>query len=769
MVRRRWYDNEIAASRALGHTGAMRRSLVLAALVAAATTAAPASALACPGSPDPCPYRAFQQFGTTNGVLSFPESIAVAPDGSLLVPDGFDYKVSRFSNAGQFLTSYGTPDLVTPPVDGTSSGASGIAVDPATGNYYVLDASNNRVEEFSPAGTILHRAGKADGTSGALVGEFNLDGGSGKGGGIAVANGFVYVADGGNQRIQRLSLTLTGATTMSGAAFVGNPQGIQVSSGALWVTDHQSPATNTTVARYSLSGTALSSPVTATVSGAAGLAYNAASNALYVGTFQIEKLNATTMATPTAVIVPAGHGPGQTNEPEALVLLPGGDLAVAQGDDTVKRFTPAGAQVWAAGINEHANGTVPSAEGLSVTQNGDVLVASEIAEQITRFNSAGAFVSRFASNFNDPAGSWLPASVAQGIDGSLWVGDVGGRILHFGADGTYIADASQDLSHADVAIDGHGQIDELRFASASVRRFDAAGNLLGSFGSSGSGPGQMLNPEGIAAGPDGTIAIADTGNDRVDLFAADGTFVRSFGSVGNAPGQFQILTGVALDGHGHVFTLDLQLNRVQEFDAQFGGFIAMWGGLGPGDGQFFEPQSIAADAAGNVYVGDGLQRRVQEFVLAPPPTPPPPAAPLPIPPITPAKAAKLKVSVTSRVRLSTLRNKGLSIGLTSDQPGKATLTLTLGPSDAHKLGLRAAAATAKPKGSTKPVTIGSAASTYIAPRKRTIALKLRLLAKAKLRHLVLKRHQSKKLTLTISFKTTGRKTTTVHKTIKLER
>src|SRR5262249_38576618 len=165
-----------------------------------------------------------------------------------------------------------------------------------------------------------------------------------------------------------------------------------------------------------------------------------------------------------------------------------------------------------------------------------------------------------------------------------------------------LADANDDVSTAGVAIDGHGQIDELRFGGATVRRFDAAGNLLGSFGSTRSGPGQMLNAQGIAAGPDGTIAIADTGHHRVALFAANATFLRSFGSPGSAPGQFQTLVGVALDGHGRVFTIDSQLGRVQEFDTVFGGFVAMWGGLGSANGQFFRPQSIATDAAVNVYV-----------------------------------------------------------------------------------------------------------------------------------------------------------------------
>ncbi len=750
----------------------MRRPVLLiaaltTATLALATIAAPA--LACPGSPDPCPYRAVQQFGTTNGVLQFPEAVAAAPDGSVLVPNSFDYHVSRFSNAGAFVASNGAPTLSAPPPDGTSNGSLGIAVDPATGNYYVLDNDNNRVEEYSPTGAFLHRMGNADGSAGNGIGEFSLKGTVGLTGGITLANGFVWIADGGNARIQRVGLSLTSPVVLNGSSFVGHPTGIQVAGGVLWVTDHESSANTNRIVRYALSGTTLSSPVTATVPFADPLVYDAAANAIYTAALGIERLNATTLNGLTTVI-PTGRGPGQTNEPLGLTQLGGGDLVVAQGDDLLKRFTTAGAEVWKAGVNQHATGVVLTAEGLSVAANGDLLVATQGTQQITRFNTAGAFVSRFGSASADPAGSWFPTSVAPAPDGTLWVGDSTGRVIHFGADGSYLGDAAGDLGQAIVDVDGHGQVDELGLASQVVRRFDAAGTLLGSFGSSGTGPGQMSNAQSLVAGADGTIAIADAGNHRVDLFKADGTFLRSFGSAGTGPGQFQFVRGVALDGQGNLFALDSGLNRVQEFTLD-GTLRAMWGAAGGGDGQFYGPTSIAADGPGDAYVGDPFQHRVQEFVLAPPPAVPVTApAPAPPPPTIP-RAAKLKLTTSGAIQLSALLRHGVDVRLTSDQAGRASFTLAVSAPAARKIGLRLATgrAAAKPKLSTKPVSISTGAAAYIAPRTRTITLKLSLKAKVKLKHLHLARRQTLKLALAISFKTTANKVTSASKTIKLER
>ena len=86
------------------------------------------------------------------------------------------------------------------------------------------------------------------------------------------------------------------------------------------------------------------------------------------------------------------------------------------------------------------------------------------------------------------------------------------------------------------------------------------------FGSQGSGDKQFLNPTGVAIDPDGDVAVADTGNDRVCLLHHDGmrlTWVKAVGKKGTAPGEFSSPTGVAYDSQGRLYITDTGNNRIQ--------------------------------------------------------------------------------------------------------------------------------------------------------------------------------------------------------------
>ena len=122
-------------------------------------------------------------------------------------------------------------------------------------------------------------------------------------------------------------------------------------------------------------------------------------------------------------------------------------------------------------------------------------------------------------------------------------------------------------------------------------------------GGSGSGAGQYLQPEDIAADTsNGNLFVADSGNNRVDIFAADGTFIRAFGwgvadgtsselqtctstcfkgIAGTGAGEFSRPGAIAVDSDPtspafhdvYVYASD----RVQKFTPN-GEFLAAWGG-----------------------------------------------------------------------------------------------------------------------------------------------------------------------------------------------
>ena len=86
-------------------------------------------------------------------------------------------------------------------------------------------------------------------------------------------------------------------------------------------------------------------------------------------------------------------------------------------------------------------------------------------------------------------------------------------------------------------------------------------------------PGSLIAPRGLALEGDGTLLVADTGNDRVQRFSPDGNLVGVIGEAGSGPGQFEEPVGVAVDAAGRTFVADAGNRRIEQFDPD-GTFVA---------------------------------------------------------------------------------------------------------------------------------------------------------------------------------------------------
>src|SRR3954466_6663344 len=190
-----------------------------------------AQAAPCPGA-DPCPYSASAVLGNrTGGVLRFPQASAVGPDGSVYVADQYSHAIQVFGPDGTFRRELGSAG--SGPGGLSSVGAVAVAAD---GSVYVADGAD-RIDRFAADGSLLNSWGERGSKPGQF--HFGTGGGndSGAGGGIAVADGIVYVADTRNDRIQRFYADGNGATVIVGPGGVKRPQGLAVSRGRLIVAD----------------------------------------------------------------------------------------------------------------------------------------------------------------------------------------------------------------------------------------------------------------------------------------------------------------------------------------------------------------------------------------------------------------------------------------------------------------------------------------------------------------------------------------------------
>jgi sugar lactone lactonase YvrE len=125
------------------------------------------------------------------------------------------------------------------------------------------------------------------------------------------------------------------------------------------------------------------------------------------------------------------------------------------------------------------------------------------------------------------------------------------------------------------------------------------------------GPASLSAPSGVATDSAGDVWVTDADNDQVTEFSASGGRLRSFGTKGSGNGQLSDPEAIAVSG-GDVYVADAGNNRVEEFTTA-GQFVRTIGGPGTGNGQFTDPEGVAVNSSGDLYVADTAGNRVEEF------------------------------------------------------------------------------------------------------------------------------------------------------------
>lgn len=93
--------------------------------------------------------RTWGSAGSGDGQFNGPVSCAVDPSGNVYVFDKGNQRVQKFTSTGTFLSKFGSAGTATGQFSTNTNGNYGIATDSA-GNIYVADTGNNRIQKFSP-------------------------------------------------------------------------------------------------------------------------------------------------------------------------------------------------------------------------------------------------------------------------------------------------------------------------------------------------------------------------------------------------------------------------------------------------------------------------------------------------------------------------------------------------------------------------------------------------------------------------------------------
>jgi DNA-binding beta-propeller fold protein YncE len=619
-------------------------SLLCAALLAlglagawAGVRAQGALAAVCAGSDGhACPYSAVSIIGQrAEGVLRFPEAVALDGEGNVYVADQLSYVVQKFSAAGTFETEWGSFGAG----HGQFGPIGGLATD-ASGDVYVVDSSHNRIEKFDSAGNFITSWGHF----GHEAGEFNF--GSSQnytqppGGGIAVAGSYVYVADSGNDRVERFNLqgaeALQWGSHGSGAGQFSYPRALAANESEVIVSDDD----NHRLEKFDPNGV-LQSTVGSAGTGPEqfgfpyGVALDAAGNVYVADDINHRVVKLTPQLAFAGTWGGFGSNPGQLAFPRALASGPAGENYVADtANDRIEVYDTNGNYLRTLGSSARGPAAFTAPHGLAIDPTGRLLVSDTVGGRIEDFApSSDAYLGQWTAAGGHSANFNTPSGIAIDPRGSVYVADRGnGRLVRLWGEGTYLSEIGgpADVGGAQLSRAGSVAVaagpDDTYVADTAHNRvllYGPSGALIAKWGAgegngaAGHGSGEFNQPAAVAVDGAGDAYVADTANNRIVKLSPGGSVLTEWGSRGSADGRFHSPGGIAVDGAGRVYVADSENNRVEVFDPD-GRFLAKWGVQGGELGAFSQPSAIAVDCNGAVYVADTNNNRVERFEPASP-------------------------------------------------------------------------------------------------------------------------------------------------------
>ena len=513
-------------------------------------------------------------------------------------------------------------DFFVPPADLSAllDRPGGVAVD-GQGNVYVSDTEHHRVQKRSPRGEILAHLGVRGDGPGQLL----------RPNGIAIgATGTVYVADQGNNRVQLFSALgdVSGAIGTRGAApgQLASPHGVGLdAAGNLYVAD----VGNSRVQKLSPTGEPIAhwgsfGREPGQFSTYFNLTVDRDGNVYVADTFnkRIQKFGST-----GALLEWWGEGAPSPRDvklhaPEQIALDASGNLVYSERDaGVVVRIALDGRVLGTYGRPGGVAGTFQCARGVAVDRDNAVYASDGCSGRLHKFAADGT-----------PARAWdaarsrplvPPGSMAVGPTGEAYFAFAGSHFIQrVGADGRLAAEfdgfadrAASYLYPGGIAVDSRGDVYVVEAASGAIQKLSPDGTPLARWdllppGTRNAIPLPMLLP--LAVGPDDSLYVADTWQQRIARYSASGQLVAEWPRDRIEGDTHWTPHGIAVDAAGVVYVSDTRNNRIQRY-APDGVPLTPLGTLGEGPGELIAPGALAVDRAGNVYVIDSGNGRLVAF------------------------------------------------------------------------------------------------------------------------------------------------------------
>lgn len=267
-----------------------------------------------------------------------------------------------------------------------------------------------------------------------------------------------------------------------------------------------------------------------------------------------------------------GTAPGQFVHPLDIGVDANGVVFVLDsGTRRVSKWTRNGEFLGQWGEDGTGFGQFRDTYGMGIGPQGHVWVADPSNNVVIEFTADGAPVRQLGGTYGGDDGQLrAPFDAAQDARGNVYVVEWdSARLQKFDMSGAFLTKWFRDgETEASVAVDGYGHVYAAgRTSGWALGRFTDTGTSLGALSGMGT-PGFFYRAHGFttdAAGHVFVIGSADDGVGRVIHFSSDGAFVAQWGSRGTGPGQFVDPSGIAVDAEGSVYVVDTGNARIQKF------------------------------------------------------------------------------------------------------------------------------------------------------------------------------------------------------------
>ena len=231
-------------------------------------------------------------------------------------------------------------------------------------------------------------------------------------------------------------------------------------------------------------------------------------------------------------------------------------------------------------LSEWGAGEFVMPHGLTLDREDNVWLTDVARQQVFKYTHEGHLLMTLGERGvpgADHAHFNLPTDVAVLPDGSFYVSDGyrNTRVVKFDAAGHYefewggkgAGPGQFNLPHG-IAVDRDGRVYVCDRSNARLQVFDPHGKFLAEWKSDTIG-----RPYGVSIAPDGHIFLIDGGEQganapkrgKVVELDPEGQVISTFGSYGSEPGQFKLGHDIAVGPDGAVYVAEGSGARVQKF------------------------------------------------------------------------------------------------------------------------------------------------------------------------------------------------------------